>query len=139
MGSHSSGQKEDKAEDNFSLAAKSKKKGNLGRDLSKVRCYYCNQLGHLASQCLERKKKKKEQEGPETIATTSMEDFSTNFYKEFSLVTLVSNVDSGGLGCDFRWIVDSGASCHMKIMWRAFLMITVTGLDRLVESEGGMA
>jgi hypothetical protein len=51
MGSHSSGQKEDIFEENVSLVTKGKKKGNYGRDLSKVRCYYCNQLGHLTSQC----------------------------------------------------------------------------------------
>ena len=59
-GSQSSGQKIVGADENVSLTAKSKKKGSFSRDLSKVRCYCCNQLGHLASQCLERKKKKKE-------------------------------------------------------------------------------
>jgi hypothetical protein len=68
-----------------------------------------------------------------------MEDFSSKYDKEFSLITLVSSVDSGGFGGDFRWIVDSGASCHMTGIWRAFLLITETGPDRLVESEGGMA
>ena len=113
MGSHSSGQKEDIFEENVSLVTKGKKKGNYGRDLSKVRCYCCNQLGHLASQCLERKKKKKEKDELETAATTTMENVSSKYDKEFSLVTLVSNVGSGGFGGDFRWIVDSGASCHM--------------------------
>jgi hypothetical protein len=70
-------------------------------------------LGHLASQCPERKKKKKEQEGPDTAATTTMKDFSSKFDKDFSLVTLVFTVGSGGFGGDNRWIVDSGASCHM--------------------------
>jgi hypothetical protein len=59
-GSHSSGQKKDKAKENVSLAAKRKKKGNYGRDLSKVRGYCCNQLGSLASHCPEKKKKRKE-------------------------------------------------------------------------------
>jgi hypothetical protein len=113
MGSHSSGQKEYRAEDNDSLAANRKKKGNFRRDLSKFICYYCNQLGHLASQCPEKKKKRREEEGPETTATKTMEDFSSKFDKEFSLVTLVSSVGSGGFGGDIRCIVDSGASCHM--------------------------
>ena len=82
--------------------------------------------------------KRKEQEGPEIDATTTMEDFSSKFDKEFSLVTLVSTVDSGGFGGDIRWIVDSGASCHMTRIWRAFLIITKTDIDQLVESEGGM-
>ena len=137
MGFHRNGQKEDRAEENVSLSAKSKKKGNSGSDLSKVKCYCCNQLGHHASHCPERKKKK-EQEGPETAATAAMEDFSTKFDKEFSLVTLVSSVGSGGFGGDLRWIVDSGASCHMTGIWQVFLIITKTGLDRMVESEGDM-
>jgi hypothetical protein len=55
-GPQSSGQKGDGVdEENVSLGSKGKgkKKGNSGRDLSKVRCYYCNQLGNLASQCPE--------------------------------------------------------------------------------------
>jgi hypothetical protein len=69
-------------------------------------------LGHLASRCPERKKKK-EPEGPEIVATTSMENFASKYENEFSLVTLVSSVDSGGFRGDIRWIVDSGASSHM--------------------------
>jgi hypothetical protein len=136
-GSQSSRQQTDGADENVFLATKSKKKGSSGRDLSKVRCYCCNQLGHLASHCLERKKKK-EQEGPETTATTTMEDFAAKYGREFSLVTLVSSVGRGGFGGDIRWIVDSEASCHMTSIWRVFLIITETSLDRLVESEGGM-
>jgi hypothetical protein len=72
-------------------------------------------LGHLASHCPERKKKKKKKkpEGPETAATTAIEDFASKFDTEFSLVTLVSSVGNGGFGGDIRWIVDSGASSHM--------------------------
>ena len=118
-GSQSSGQKTDGVYEDVVLVAKGKgkKKGNSERDLSKFRCYCCNQLGHLASHCPERKKKKKEPEGPETTATAAMEDFSSKFDMEFSLVTLVSSVGSGGFGGDFRWIIDRGASCHMTRIW----------------------
>jgi hypothetical protein len=84
--------------------------------LSKVRCYCCNQLGHLASRCPERKKKT-ELEAPETTATTTMEDFASKYDREFSLVILVSSVGSRGFGGDIRWIVDSRASCHMTGTW----------------------
>jgi hypothetical protein len=70
-------------------------------------------LGHLSSHYPKRKKKKKEPEGPEIDATTTMEEFASKYDMEFSLVTLVSSVNSGGFGGDFRWIVDSGASFHM--------------------------
>jgi hypothetical protein len=46
-----------------------------------------------------------------------MEEFSSKFDMEFSLVTLVYNVGSGRFGDDNRWIVDSGASCHMMGIW----------------------
>jgi hypothetical protein len=42
-----SGQKIDGDDEDVSLAAKRKKKGYSGRELSRVRCYCCNQLGTL--------------------------------------------------------------------------------------------
>jgi hypothetical protein len=59
----------DSVDENVVFTAKIKKKESFGRDLSKFICYCCNQLGHLASHFLERKKKKKEPEGPETATT----------------------------------------------------------------------
>ena len=120
---------------------KIKKKGSSARDLSKVRCFCCNKLGHLASQCPKRKKKKKkkESEEPETAAIAAIEDFASKFDREFSLVTLVSSVGSGGFGGDVRWVVDSGASNHMTGIWRVFQDFTEIGPGRQVVNEGGMA
>ena len=64
-----------------------------------------------------------------------MEDFSSKFDMEFSLVTLVSNVDSVVFVGDNRWIVDSGAYCHMTIIWCIFLNIIETGPNQMVGSE----
>jgi hypothetical protein len=103
-GSQSSGQKTNGVDENVSLTKKSNKKGSSRRDLSKVKCYCCNQLGNVAFHFPERKKKKKKPEGPKTTATTTMEDFASKYDKEFSLVTLVSSVDSEGFGSDIRWM-----------------------------------
>jgi hypothetical protein len=98
----------DGVDENVSLTAKSKKKGSFRRDLSKVRCYCCNQLGHLASLFPERNKNKKPK-GPKTTITTAMEDFASKYDKEISLVTLVSSVGNGGFGGHISsglWIVE---------------------------------
>jgi hypothetical protein len=89
-------------------------------------------LRHLASRCHERKKKKKKKE------PQAMEDFASKYDKEISLVTLVSSIGIGGFGGDIRWIVDSGATCHMMRIWRVFLDFTETDLGRQVVNEGGM-
>jgi hypothetical protein len=65
--------------------------------------------------------------------------FRQGLDREFSLVTLVSSFGSRGFVGDIKWIVDSGASCHMTGIWRVFLIITKTGHDRQVVNEGGMA
>jgi hypothetical protein len=136
--SQSSEQKTDRVDENVVLTAKRKKKGSSGRDLSKVRCYCCNQLGHLASRCPKRKKKMKP-EGPETAATAAMEDFASKYENEFSLVTLVSSICNGGFGGDIRWIVNSGASSHVMRIWRVFLDFEEIGPGQQVVNEGGMA
>jgi hypothetical protein len=118
---------------------KGKEERKFGRDLSKVGCYCCNHLSHLASQCPKEKKKRKDHEGPDIAATVAMEEFSSKFDKDFSLFTLVSSVGSEGLGGDIRSIVDSGTSCHMTRIWQSFFIIIETGPNWLVESEGGMA
>jgi hypothetical protein len=68
-----------------------------------------------------------------------MEDFASKFDREFSLVTLVSSVGSGGFRGDVRWIVHSGASSHMTGIWRVFPDFTEIGPGRQVVNKGGMA
>jgi hypothetical protein len=112
--SQSSGQKGHGAnEENVALAtkSKSKKQGSSGKDLSKVRCFVCNQYAHLVAQFP--KRKKMEEEGPIAAATTAIEEFADKFDREFSLFTLISSVGSTGFVSDSRWIINSGASCHM--------------------------
>ena len=50
------------------------------RDYSGVKCYFCNEMGHIASDCPKKKKKqadKKAQEIAATTATTATDDTST--------------------------------------------------------------
>jgi len=65
-------------------------------------------LGHLTSQCHEKKEGKDKDNL--VAASTTVEDFTEEFEKEFSLVTLVSIVESSEFVQDNRWVIDSGAS-----------------------------
>ena len=109
-------------EENVALAAKGKKgkfkKGsNSGggkdkgkakkgeKDLSKVRCWACQKMGHYAVTCPERKKGKRKN----VAASTEVEEFSSQFEQEFSLIAgLSSSVTPSTV-----WYIDSGASRHM--------------------------
>jgi hypothetical protein len=62
---------------------------------------------------MKKKRKEKEKEGPVAMTAATLEDFSDKFEKELSLVTLVSSVESTGFVRDGKWIINSGASCHM--------------------------
>lgn len=119
--------------ENVALLARSKKKST--KDLSKVKCFACNQYGHLASECPEKKKKK--DEDLTIAATTEIDDFAEKFEKDFSLFSLVSSADNNGFVMNGSWFIDSGSSCHMTGMYHIFRNIIETNPDRMVESEGG--
>ena len=48
-----------------------------GRDMSKVKCYFCNEMGHIATNCPKKKKKQEEKKAKEIAATTTTDDTST--------------------------------------------------------------
>jgi hypothetical protein len=101
-------------EENVALATTSKKKFKKGpkggnkpkaegkKDMSKVKCFACHKFGHYAGQFPNKKKK-------QTTTSTAVEEFSTMFDKEFSLIVCLSmrttHIDT--------WHIDSGASHHM--------------------------
>ena len=80
-------------EENVALAANSKKKFKKGpkggnklkgegkKDMSKVKCFACHKFGHYAGQCPNKKKK-------QMTTSTTVEEFSTKFDKEFFLVVV---------------------------------------------------
>jgi hypothetical protein len=62
--------------------AKGKKKRKGGKkniDFSKVKCFQCHKMGHFASQCPERKKKK-----PQMAASTAVDEFAKSFEEDFA-------------------------------------------------------
>jgi hypothetical protein len=130
-------------EENVALATKSKKKSKKGskggnkskgegkKDMSKVKCFACHKMGHYAGQCPNKKK--------QTATSADVEEFSTRFKKEFSLlVCLSSSATSTSV-----WYIDSGASRHMTYVCENFLDLieiedleVVLGDDSVVKAVG---
>jgi hypothetical protein len=128
-------------EENVALAANIKKKfkkgpkggnkpkGEGNKDMSKVKCFACHKFGHYAGQCPKKKKK-------QTTASTTVEDFTTKFDKEFSLVVCISTRTTHS----DMWYIDSGASHHMTGVHEHLTNLTqigdvevVLGDDRVVK------
>jgi hypothetical protein len=101
-------------EENVALVANNKKKFKKGpkqgnkpksegkKDMSKVKCFACHKFGHYAGQCPNKKKR-------QATASAEVEEFSTKFDKEFSLVVCLSTRATHSS----VWYIDSGASRHM--------------------------
>ena len=70
------------------IALHAKGKGKKKKDLSKVRCFGCQQKGHYIGQCPNKKKGKE----VETFASIAVEEFSEKFEK-FSFMACL-----GGFG-----------------------------------------
>ena len=80
----------------MALTAKGKKKFKKGpkkggakqqdgqkKDLSTVKCFAYQKMGHYAGQCPQKKKKKQQQ----TTSSAEVDDFAARFQREFSLCT----------------------------------------------------
>jgi hypothetical protein len=81
--------------------SKSKSKGKK-MDLSKVKCFYCHEHGHLATNCPQKKKNKKD------VGAVTGEALASQFELDFSLIACM---ESSALG--LVWYLDSGTSFHM--------------------------
>jgi hypothetical protein len=131
-------------EENVALATTSKKKFRKGpkggqkpkgegkKDMSKVKCFACHKFGHYAGQCPNKKKK-------QTAASAEVEEFSTKFDKEFSLIACLSSRTT----TPDTWYIDSGASRHMTSVREHLTDLTqcgdvevVLGDDREVKVAG---
>ena len=74
--------------------------------MSKVKCFACHKLGHYVSQCPNKKNKKSSQ----TAASADIDEFSSKFDEDFSLIAFLSSSSTQATGV---WYIDSGASYHM--------------------------
>jgi hypothetical protein len=81
--------------------SKSESKGKK-LDLSKVKCFYCHEHGHLATNCPQKKKNKK------VVGATAGEALASQFELDFSLIACMVSSALGSV-----WYLDSGASFHM--------------------------
>jgi hypothetical protein len=90
------------------------------KDMSIVKCFACNKIGHYAGQCPNRKKKK--QGG---IATSTEEDeFASQFEREMSSLVSLSTIQTPSS----VWYIDSGASSHMSGVRENFTDLTEIGI-----------
>jgi hypothetical protein len=131
-------------EENVDLAANNKKKFKNGpkggnkqkgegkKDMSKVKFFECHKFGHYVGQCPNKKKK-------QTTTSTEMDDFSTKFDKEFSLVVCLSTRATHSS----VWYIESGASHHMtgvrehlKYLTQIGDLEVVLGDDRVIKAVG---
>jgi len=75
------------------------------KDMFKVKCWACQQMGHYAGTCPMKKEK-----GKNVAASAEVEEFASQFDREFSFMASTSN---SVVPSSWIWYVDSGASRHM--------------------------
>jgi hypothetical protein len=71
-------------------------------DFSKVKCFYCHEHGHLATNYPQKKKNKK------IVGAVAGEALASQFELDFSLIACIASSVLGSM-----WYLDSGASFHM--------------------------
>jgi hypothetical protein len=129
-------------EENVALAANRKKKFKKGtkggnkpkgegkKGMRKIKCFACHKFGNYAGQCPNKKKK-------QTSTSAEVEEFSTRFDKDFSLVVCLSTRATHSS----LWYINSGASRNMTGVHEYLTDLThigdlevVLGNDRVVKA-----
>ena len=69
----------------------------------------------------------------DVAASAVVEEFTTKFEHEFSLVSIDSSI--GSSISEHVWVVDSGATKHMTGVYDSFQMITMLGLRHFIQTD----
>ena len=77
--------------------------GSKKKDLSKIKCFHCHEMGHYATKCLHKKADKNPSGG------VAGEALASQFELDFSLITCMVTSVMGSV-----WYMDSGSSFDMN-------------------------
>ena len=80
-------------------------------------------MGHFASQCLERKKKK-----PQMAASATVDEFAKSFEENLCFIACMSSTVVSDM-----WFANSGASCHMTRRKEWFTKLQEGGINLVIE------
>ena len=118
-------------EEALNLVGKSKGKANTKKggkkkiDRSKFKCFIFHKIGHFASQCPDRKKKKN---STQMAGSAEVEEFSKSFDEDLCLIACMESTTGNSI-----WYIDSGASCHMTRHKRFFRTLQEGGVNLHIE------
>ena len=107
---------------------------NNRRDISKLRCYTCDERGHFAKDCPNNKVHSQNKKGnkrrhhahvaeddePSKKKTKYESEDSSNDDQYVLISALMGNITHGSID----WLIDSGASNHMKGFKKSFVKLS---------------
>eukprot|EP00253_Pinus_taeda_P003752 PITA_03752 len=96
------------------------KKEKKDKDMSKVKCWACQKMGHYAATCPKRKNKGKKG----IAALAEVQQFASQFDQDFAFITSTSSSTSSNV-----WYIDNGASRHMTGAWEFLSELAERALD----------
>ena len=107
-----------------SFHSKSYSSQGFKKDMSKIKCFHCHELGHYATKCLHKKASKKPSGG------AASEALASQFELDFTLVSCMVTLMMGTV-----WYLNSGTFFHMTK--NKYLFIDLEEKDLQVHFELG--